>query len=287
MDILETKTCAEFAELLGKGVFDGGDTAVVASTWSAELANRLEAMAWERGIGSKVLVLVYDDIDIDSDLVVPDASKAFNPDQARAVVSFANDWMGVVDCFLAVCDGGNSRSAAIRAAVSRIWAGEDLMCWVDPKHRANVLVYYRLLQAAGVTLSSEQLQFRVVLKRHLLDCKTRGRRIHGMHLVDGAWTAMASGRKDVELRLLDQKRAAIRPGDVIVFERVATPNILVANVESLHAYGSFRQLFRDWPDAVSRAGFADEGEAVETMEDIYGPSPGPVLAICIESGGFA
>jgi len=281
MDVLETMTCAQFATRLGEGEFDGGETAVVASTSSAELAERLEAEAWERGIGPKVLVLVYDDIDIGADLAIPEGANVFGPDKARAVVSFANDWAGEAERFLAVCDGGVSRSAAVRAAVSRICAGDDLACWTDLRYRPNVLVHYRLLQAAGITLPHEQVASRVALKQRLLDCKTGGRRIHGMHLVEHAWEAMAAGTKDVELRLLDEKLASIRPGDAVVFGQIEGAGILVASVESLHAYGSFRQLFRDWPDAVARAGFADEDEGIEAVEGVYGLEPGPVLAICI------
>ena len=279
MEILETVTCAEFARLLDKGEYDDGEVAVVASTSSEELSERLTATAWERGIGPKILVLVYDDIDFGDDLATPEGDNAFSPDQARAVVSFANDWAGEVGCFLPVCDGGVSRSAAVRAAVSRICEGEDLACWTDPRFRPNVLVYYRLLQASGVTLSREQVGMRLALKERLLDCKVRGRGIHGMHLIDEAWEAMCSGGKDIELRLLDQKRACIRPGDTLVFERTSQPEVLLATAKSLHAYGSFAQLFREWPEAVQRAGFANEDEALLAMEDIYGPQPGAVLAM--------
>ena len=280
MEILDTMTCEEFSRRLRDGEWDDGDTAVIVSTSSESMAESIEDVAYAHGIARNLLTLVYHDVEFSLELTEPTGEGAFNPGHARAAWSFLSNCP--CERLLPVCDGSVSRSAAIRAAAARLLDGDDLHCWIDLRYRPNVLVYYRMLQAAGVALGRTQIARRLRLNRMLLDCKVFGRPVYGMHLVDGAFRAIEAGEKDVELRQLDEKRALLRPGDALVFQHCDTGEVLLASVRSLHAYGSFEQLFEEWPDAVRRAGFTDAAEAVSAMTGVYCESSMLALAICVD-----
>lgn len=66
--------------------------------------------------------------------------------------------------------------------------------------------------------------------------------IHRMKLRPAPFRAIASGRKTIEMHLLDEKRRLILPGDAIVFTEIGTGEEIAAEVESLHRFPSFREL---------------------------------------------
>ena len=66
--------------------------------------------------------------------------------------------------------------------------------------------------------------------------------IHAMNLQDGPFRAIAEGRKTVEMRLYDEKRQAIRPGDEIVFTSPAGETVTVW-VEEILRFDSFAALY--------------------------------------------
>ena len=51
--------------------------------------------------------------------------------------------------------------------------------------------------------------------------------MHKMRLVDFAFKAIRDGKKDVEVRLNDEKRQLIKVGDLIEFQNVDTGETLV------------------------------------------------------------
>ena len=94
--------------------------------------------------------------------------------------------------------------------------------------------------------------------------------VHRMKLRSEPFLAIASGRKTVEMRLLDEKRRLICPGDMIVFADIGTGRELTAEVESLHRFPSFRELYDYFPKSV--LGYAEDEDASYTdMEQYYPP----------------
>lgn len=94
---------------------------------------------------------------------------------------------------------------------------------------------------------------------------------HRFSLEEEPWSAIESGVKDVELRLYDEKRKDVLPGDTIVFSRKdGTPGSMRARVEFVDVYPGFEELLRDVDP--SRCGFT-LGEPVDAsrMEHYYGP----------------
>lgn len=93
---------------------------------------------------------------------------------------------------------------------------------------------------------------------------------HSFSLEEEPWSAIASGAKDIELRLYDERRRDVLPGDTIVFSRKDTPGSMRVRVEFVDVYPGFEELLRDVDP--SRCGFpAGEPADASRMERYYTP----------------
>lgn len=92
---------------------------------------------------------------------------------------------------------------------------------------------------------------------------------HAMGLQEGPFRKIAEGRKTVELRLWDEKRQAIRPGDAIVFTAPAGETV-TARVEALERFNSFADLY-DALDPVELGYGPGETADPRDMEAYYSP----------------
>jgi len=70
---------------------------------------------------------------------------------------------------------------------------------------------------------------------------------HRMNLNPGPFAMIKSGKKTIELRLFDEKRQKINPGDKIVFTNNATGETLTKTVLKLHRFDSFEDLYKALP----------------------------------------
>ena len=70
---------------------------------------------------------------------------------------------------------------------------------------------------------------------------------HAMNLQPEPFEMIRSGRKTIELRLYDEKRQRIRPGDRITFTNSATGETLDTRVLVLHRFPDFATLYRSLP----------------------------------------
>ena len=68
---------------------------------------------------------------------------------------------------------------------------------------------------------------------------------HAMNLQERPFRAIAEGRKTVELRLYDEKRAAVRVGDTVEFSDSCGAETLLCEVTALYRYDSFEQLYQN------------------------------------------
>ncbi len=71
-------------------------------------------------------------------------------------------------------------------------------------------------------------------------------RTHAMKLRKEHFDAVRSGKKTVEMRLLDEKRERLRIGDTIEFRCEETDELLCAKVYGLYSYPSFEELVKDF-----------------------------------------
>ncbi len=67
--------------------------------------------------------------------------------------------------------------------------------------------------------------------------------LHKMNLWEGPFTAIRQGRKTVELRLYDEKRQRIAPGDTIEFTKAKTGEALSVLVTATRVFPNFAQLY--------------------------------------------
>lgn len=66
---------------------------------------------------------------------------------------------------------------------------------------------------------------------------------HNMKLQPSPFEMIKSGKKTIELRLNDEKRKLIKPGDKIIFTNVSTGEELKKTVLKLHLFESFAELY--------------------------------------------
>ena len=77
-----------------------------------------------------------------------------------------------------------------------------------------------------------------------------------MKLNPSPFAMIKSGEKTIELRLFDEKRQKIKPGDTIVFTNNATGETLKASVKKLYRFENFRQLYAALP--LLQCGYTEE-----------------------------
>ena len=91
-----------------------------------------------------------------------------------------------------------------------------------------------------------------------------------MKLHSEPFEMIKSGRKTIELRLWDEKRRKIRPGDTIVFTNTVSGETLEASVKALHRFDSFEELYKQLP--LLKCGYTEEDIATARccdMESYY------------------
>lgn len=89
---------------------------------------------------------------------------------------------------------------------------------------------------------------------------------HCMKLTPAPFEKIKSGRKNIELRLYDEKRRKISVGDDIEFTQTVSGEKIIKTVVALHIYASFDDLFRSLPP--EKCGF-DAGSSPDCMREYY------------------
>ena len=80
-----------------------------------------------------------------------------------------------------------------------------------------------------------------------------------MNLQSEPFNSIKSGKKDIEMRLYDDKRRLITPGDKITFTNINTQEQLICSVLKVNVFKNFSQLYsaydkkaigyKEWEDA--------------------------------------
>ena len=71
--------------------------------------------------------------------------------------------------------------------------------------------------------------------------------VHNMKLKPQPFEMIKSGKKTIELRLLDEKRQLIKVGDTIVFTNTSTNEKIISTVLKLHLFNNFKELYDTLP----------------------------------------
>ena len=80
-----------------------------------------------------------------------------------------------------------------------------------------------------------------------------------MRLQHAPFLAIKEGRKNIEMRLYDEKRSLIKVGDSVELTDVETGETLLCEVVQMHRYASFQELYSHH-DKIS-IGYAENEEA--------------------------
>ena len=92
--------------------------------------------------------------------------------------------------------------------------------------------------------------------------------LHKMKLQSSPFELIAQGKKDIEMRLFDEKRQKIKAGDNIEFENAKTGERLLVEVVGLHIFDSFDMLYSAFNK--KRLGYTEKESAKpEDMEKYY------------------
>ena len=71
--------------------------------------------------------------------------------------------------------------------------------------------------------------------------------LHKMKLDPAPFQKIRSGEKTIELRLYDEKRRLIKPGDMIEFTNTGDESILRVRAKNIYVFSSFEELYRSLP----------------------------------------
>ena len=89
-----------------------------------------------------------------------------------------------------------------------------------------------------------------------------------MHLTEKPFFMIKAGKKDIEMRLFDEKRQKIRKGDTIEFSNVETGQIINTEVIDIHKFNNFNELYSGFDK--TRLGYYDNEDAKpEDMSQYY------------------
>ena len=103
--------------------------------------------------------------------------------------------------------------------------------------------------------------------------------IHEMRLNDVPFRMIKSGKKDIEMRLFDEKRRAISAGDTIKFSNVNTSEVLFSRVKQVYIFENFEALYSKFDK--TRIGYMpDETPDPEDMKEYYTEEDIDIHGVC-------
>ena len=169
MNEFQIMTNRQLADLLDDEESCAAGITAIALTSQHGTALLLNAMAADRE--ESVLLCLHEALDTE----LASHPRAFTEEMARsalAVLKNAELWS---DKLVFACDEGRSRSVALAAAWLRICGLDDIEFWLNPQsYSPNVLIYARLLEAAGFEHTIERAVLRKMAKEAVLAGVIRG-----------------------------------------------------------------------------------------------------------------
>ena len=93
----------------------------------------------------------------------------------------------------------------------------------------------------------------------------RGVIIHEMRLTPEAFSGIKNGKKTIEMRLCDEKRAKLAVGDIIVFENNETKEKMNCKIVAIKHFADFFDLYR----AIDKVQLGYSAEETADPKDMY------------------
>lgn len=94
--------------------------------------------------------------------------QAFRPEQAEEIYRYIGSLPTDVKKLFVCCESGESRSAAITAALIRYFNEDDLHIWQNPHLHPNPLVYSVMCEKQGRTVTAAELEERIKINNDAL-----------------------------------------------------------------------------------------------------------------------
>ncbi len=98
------------------------------------------------------LVLHFDDI------TQLNSERAFNNEFSEKIFEFVKTIPQGAENIYVCCDVGQSRSAAIAAAIMRFFGYDEMKIWKNPHYNPNVLVYKILCRQFGFSVTDDEVK---------------------------------------------------------------------------------------------------------------------------------
>ena len=122
-----------------------------------------------RSVGQH-LTLEFDDVTSAS------AGRVFDAEKAGRIRAFFDSLGDDVEVLYVCCDYGESRSAAIAAALRRYTNTDEMRIWKDPTYHPNLLVYETLCRSLGLRAGRLTLYRRAYISRRAFRRAVNGAR---------------------------------------------------------------------------------------------------------------
>ena len=91
--------------------------------------------------------------------------------------------------------------------------------------------------------------------------------IHYLILHARPFSMIAEGKKNIELRLLDEKRKLIAVGDTLIFKNTKDETaILSCTVKKLHVFANFKELYQSLP--LDKCGYLPDELSTASAKDM-------------------
>lgn len=133
---------------------------------------------------SEVAVLAVSSYDINKDKLEPfcktmclnfdditdtNAGSSFTYDIANEIADYIRSLPHNLNTLFICCDGGQSRSSAMGAAISRFNGLDEMKIWRNPQYQPNPLVYNSLCNALGLAETIAQTEEKVKINKDAFD----------------------------------------------------------------------------------------------------------------------
>lgn len=90
--------------------------------------------------------------------------------------------------------------------------------------------------------------------------------LHKMTLRDKPFQQIKSGKKDIEMRLYDEKRSKIKARDQIEFTNTETNEKLLVNVVAIHIFNNFTELYKSFSKTRLGYGLKEKANPSDMLE---------------------
>ena len=90
---------------------------------------------------------------------------------------------------------------------------------------------------------------------------------HRMKLRNKPFEQIKNNKKNIEMRLYDEKRKQLKEKDIIIFTNIDTNEELKVEVEKLYIFNNFEELYNYFDK--KELGYLDEEASYKDMEEYY------------------